>query len=79
MGFCGLGVANSKSGNYNFLSSGQILEYLGWSQCWLQEIQISAMHGNIPLDLNQLLDIGVHQWLQIRMVNPCQWVYAIVQ
>ena len=31
MGFCGLRMANSKSGYHNFLSSGQVPESLGWS------------------------------------------------
>ena len=31
MGFCGLRMANSKSGYHNLLSSGQVPESLGWS------------------------------------------------
>ena len=30
------------------------------------------MYSYIPFDLNQLLDIGVHQWLQICVVDICQ-------
>ena len=31
---CGLGMANSKSGYYNLLSSCQVLEFPGWSKRW---------------------------------------------
>ena len=60
LGLGGLMMANSKSSDHNFLSSGWVLELLGWPQCWFQEI--SAIYSYIPLDLNQLLDIGVHLW-----------------
>ena len=35
--------------------------------------------GFIPFDLNQLLDIGVDQWLEICIVNTCQWVYVMAK
>ena len=31
-----------------------------------------------PLGLNQLLNVGVDQWLQIRIVDTCQWVFILV-
>ena len=34
------------------------------------------MYSHIPFDLNQLLDIGVDQWLQICIVDTCKWVYV---
>ena len=37
------------------------------------------MYGYIPLDLNQLLYIGVDQWLQICMADIFQWVYVMVK
>ena len=76
---CGLGIANSKSGYYSHLSSGQVLEFHGWPKCWFQEIQISTMYRNIPLDLSLLLDIGIHHRLQIYIVNSCQWVYVMAK
>ena len=74
MGFGGLRMANSKSGDYNLLSSGKVLEFLRGPQCWFHEIEISALYSYIPLGLNQLLNIGVDQWFQIYMMDTCQWV-----
>ena len=37
------------------------------------------MYNYIQLDLNQLLDIGVHQWLQIYMMDICLLVYGMVK
>ena len=71
---CGLGMVNSKCGYYNRLSSCQVLEFPGWPRCWFQEIEISTMYRHTPLDLNPLLDIGIHDRLQICIVNRCQWV-----
>ena len=51
MGFGGLGMANSKSGDYNLFSSGWVLELLRWPQCWFHKIEISAMYSYIPLGL----------------------------
>ena len=79
MGFCGLGMANSKSGDYNLFSSGQVLELLPWPQCWFHKIEISAMYSYIPLGLNQLLNVGVDQWFHICIVDTCQWVYILVE
>ena len=76
---CGFGMANSKSGYYNLFSSCEVLEFLGWSKCWFQEIKISTMYRHIPLDLNLLLDIGIHHRLQICILNSCQWVYVMVK
>ena len=67
----GLGMANSKSGYHNLLSSCQVLEFLGWPKCWFQEINIFTMYRHILLDLNLLLDIGIHHRLQICIVNSC--------
>ena len=75
---CGFGMANSKSGYYNLFSSCEVLEFLGWPKWWFQEIKISTMYRHIPLDLNLLLDIGIHR-LQICIVNSCQWVYVMVK
>ena len=58
MRFGGLGMANSKSGDYNLFSSGYVLELLRWPQCWFHKIDISAMYSYIPLGLNQLLNVG---------------------
>ena len=32
------------------------------------------MYSNIPLDLNEFMDIEVHQWLQICILDTCHWV-----
>ena len=79
MGVGGLGMANSKSGDYNLFSSGLVLEFLRWPQCWFHEINISAMHNYIPLGLKQLLNVGVDQWFHICIVDTCQWVYVLVE
>ena len=79
MGFGGLGMANSKSGDYNLFSSGQVLELLRWPQCWFHKIEVSAMYSYIPLGLNQLLNVGVDQWFHICIVDICQWVYLLVE
>ena len=79
MGFGGLGMANSKSGDYNLFSSGQVLELLRWPQCWFHKIEVSAMYSYIPLGLNQRLNVGVDQWFHICIVNTCQWVYLLVE
>ena len=76
--FGGLGMANSKSGDYKFFSSGQVLEFRWWPQCWFHKIEISAMYSYIPLGFNQLLNVGVDQWFHICIVNTCQWVYILV-
>ena len=39
MGFGGLGMTNSKSGDYNLFSSGKVLELLRWPQCWFHKIR----------------------------------------
>ena len=78
-GTCGLGMANSRSGDYNLFSSGQALEFLWLPQCWFHKVEISAMYSHIPLGLNQLLNVGVNQWLQICVVDTCQWVYPLVE
>ena len=36
------------------------------------------MYSYIPLDLNQLLDVGVDQWFQICIVNTHQTSDCIV-
>ena len=79
MGFGGLGMANSKSGDYNLFSSGQVLELLWWPQCWFHKIEVSAMYSYIPLGLNQLLNVRVDQWFHICIVDTCQWVYLLVE
>ena len=79
MGFGGLGMANSKSGDYNLLSSGKVLEFLRGPQCWFHKIEISAMYSYIPLGLNQLLNVGVDQWFQICIMDTCQWVYVLIK
>ena len=61
----GLGMANSKSGDYNLFGSGWALEFLWLPQCWFHNVEISAMYSHIPFGLNQLLNVGVNQWLQI--------------
>ena len=40
MVFGGLGMANSKSGDYSLLSLGKVLELLRWPQCWFHKIEI---------------------------------------
>ena len=79
MGFCGLSMANSELGYHNLLSSGQMPKSLGWSKCWLQEIQISTMYRYIPLNLDLPLNVRIYQWLQICKVNSRQWVYVMVK
>ena len=79
MGFGGLRMANSKSGDYNLLSSGKVLEFVRGPQCWFHEIEISAMYNYIPLGLNQLLNVGVDQWFQICIMDTCQWVYVLIK
>ena len=37
------------------------------------------MYSHIPLGLNQLLNVGVNHWLQICVVDNCQWVYLLVE
>ena len=32
-----------------------------------------------PLDLNQLMNVGVDQWLQICIMDTCQWVYVLIK
>ena len=49
MGLCVLGMANSKSGNYNLIRSGQALEFLWLPQCWFHEVKIFVMYSHIPL------------------------------
>ena len=49
----------------------QVPVFLGWPKCWFQEINISTMYRHILLDLNLLLDIGIHHRLQICIVNSC--------
>ena len=71
MWLCGLCMANSKSGYYNLLSSCQVLEFPGWSKCWFQKIEICTMYRHIPLDLNLLLDIEIHDMLQVCIMNSC--------
>ena len=73
---CGFGMA--KSGYYNLFSSCQVLEILGWPKCCFQEIKISTMYRHILIDLNLLLDIGIHHRLQICIVNSCQWTFVMV-
>ena len=51
-----------------------MLEFLRWPQCWFHEIEIFAMYSYIPLGLNQLLNVGVDQWLHIYIVETNQWV-----
>ena len=77
MGLGGLGMANSKSNDYNFFNSGSVLVFLQWSQCWFHEIRISFMYSSISLGLNQLLN--VNQWLQICIKDSCQWVYVMIK
>ena len=79
MGFGGLGMANSKSGDYNLFSPGKVLELLRWPQCWFHKLEISAMYSYILLGLNQLLNVGVDQWFHICIVDICQWVYILVE
>ena len=79
MGFGGLGMANSKLDDHNLFSSGQALEFLRLPQCWFNEVEISVMHSNIQPGLNQLLNLGVDQWLPICTVATCQWVYILVE
>ena len=57
-----------------------------WLSAWnssvapvFHEIEVSTMYSYIPLDLNQLLNIGVDQWLQICIVDNCQWVYVLAK
>ena len=76
---CGLGMANSKSGYYNRLSSCHVFEFPGWPRCWFQEIEISTMYRHTPFDLNPLLDIGINDRLQICIVNSCRWIYVMVK
>ena len=60
MGFGGLGMTNSKSGDYNlfsWLGAGTSLV----APVWFHKIDISAMYSYIPLGLNQLLDVGLDQ------------------
>ena len=78
-GFGGLGMANSKSGDYNLFSLGLVLELLRWPQCWFHKIEISVMYSYIPLGLNHLLNVGVNQWFHICIVGTCQWVYILVE
>ena len=49
------------------------------AQCWFYEIEISAMYSYIPLDLNQLLDVGVDLWFQICIVDTHQRIYVMVK
>ena len=79
MGLGGLGMANSKSGDYNLFSSGSALEFFWLPQCWFHDVEISAMYSHILFGLNQLLNVGVKQWLQICVVDTCQWVYLLVE
>ena len=69
MGLGGLGIVNSKSGDYILFSS--VLECLRWPQCWFHKIEISAMYSYIPLDLNQLLNIWVDQVPSHTPVRAC--------
>ena len=46
---------------------------------WFHEADISAMYSHIPLSLDQLLNVGVSQWLQICVVDTFQWVYHLVE
>ena len=39
MGFGGLGMANSKSGDYNLFSPGKVVELLRWPKCWYHKIR----------------------------------------
>ena len=43
------------------------------------EVEISAMYSHIPLGLNQLLIVWVNQWIQICVVDTCQWVFLLVE
>ena len=79
MGLGDLCMADSKSGDYNLFSSGYVLEFLWWPQCWFNEIEISAMYSYIPLDLNQLLDVGVDLWFQICIMDTHQRIYVMVK
>ena len=74
MGLGGLGMANSKSGDYNLFSPGKVLELLRWPQCWFHKIEISAMYSYIPLGFNQLLNVEVDLWFHICIVDICQRV-----
>ena len=49
------------------------------AKCWFQQINISTMYRHILLDLNLLLDIGIHHRLHICIVNSCKWVYVMVK
>ena len=44
------------------------------SQCWFHEIKIY-----IPLGLNQLVIVGVDQWLKICIMDTCQWAYVLTK
>ena len=78
MGFGGLRMANSKSGDYSLLSSGKVLEFLRGPQCWFHVIEIYAMYSYIQLGLNQL-NVGVDQWFQICIMDTCQWVNVLIK
>ena len=72
-GLGGLDVANS--GDYNLFSSSLVLVFLCLLQSWFNDVGIFARYSYIPLDLNQLLNVGVDHWLQICTVDTCQWLY----
>ena len=37
------------------------------------------MYSYIPLGLNQLLNVGVDQWLQFSMLGICKWVHIFTE
>ena len=54
VGLGGLGVAYSKSGIYDVLSSGWVLGFIGCPECWFQDRRMFIMCKHVLLDLYQL-------------------------